>query len=209
MKSLHENQRRILGLLLDNAEGLTLDALVAELGITRTAVKEHILKLQRLGMIGFVDARGSVGRPKRHYVLSEEGRESFPRQYSWLSTVLLETVAADLGEEASARLMKNLADRVAGSMQERFAKAGSDAQLLGEITATLNELGYRATLREADAKKPAVLEASNCVYHSVALKHPELCAFDTRFLEKASGMAVTLESCIAKGGSVCRFCLKK
>jgi predicted ArsR family transcriptional regulator len=80
--------------------------------------------------------------------------------------------------------------------------------VLEEITRALNELGYRASLKQSDVRKGAIIEATNCVYHSVAKRHPALCQFDVQFLQNASGLKVKLETCIARGGSVCRFCLR-
>src|SRR5687768_11615704 len=97
MRSLHDNQKRILEYLLSQAEGATLDELAGHLGITKTAVKEHLIKIESLGYLSYTDIKGSVGRPKRRYLLSKEGHEVFPRQYSWLSNVLLELLAEDLG----------------------------------------------------------------------------------------------------------------
>src|SRR4051812_46860262 len=108
MRSLHENQRRILDYLLTHPEGATLEELAGHLEITKTAVKEHIIKVEGLGYLTFVDSKGSVGRPKRRYLLSPEGHEAFPRQYSWLSNVLLELLAEDLGAEGVARIMSSL-----------------------------------------------------------------------------------------------------
>lgn len=206
---LHSNQKLILEYLLDHPEGATLDELAEHLELSKTAVKEHLIKIETQGLIQFEDSKGGVGRPRRRYLLSQEGNEIFPRQYSWLSNVLLEILAQDLGSEAVSKLMKKLAHKVASSMESRFEKAQSTADLLKEITAAMNELGYRASLKQSDIRKGAVLEATNCVYHNVAKEHPELCKFDIQFLEKASGLNVKLESCIARGGSVCRFCLKK
>jgi predicted ArsR family transcriptional regulator len=206
---LHENQKKILDYLLDHPEGATLEELSTHLGITKTAAKEHILKVIDLGLLTYSDSKGSVGRPKRRYLLSPEGHEAFPKQYSWLSNVLLELLAEDLGDETVARLMSDLGKKVAGSMKPQFEKVKTSAELLALITQTLNELGYRAVLKQSDVRKGAVLEATHCVYHSVAKQHPALCGFDISFLENASGMSVQMESCIAKGGSTCRFCLKK
>jgi DeoR family transcriptional regulator, suf operon transcriptional repressor len=208
MNSLPENQKRILEFLLDQGEGATLDELALHLGITKTAVKEHLIKLQNYGYLAHVDAKGAVGRPRRRYLLSAEGQEVFPRQYSWLSNVLLELLAEDLGAEAVSRIMKELAKKVAGSMEPRFKNAKSSKEILAEVTNALNELGYRASLKQSDVRKGAIVEATNCVYHSVAKRHPELCQFDVQFLQNASGMNVKLESCIARGASVCRFCLR-
>lgn len=209
MRSLHESQRRILDYLLGRPEGATLEELAAHLGVTKTAAKEHLMKIENLGYLSYVDRKGRVGRPRRSYLLSPEGQEAFPKQYSWLSNVLLELLAQDLGKDGVSRLMRDLADKVASSMADRFKDAKTSAELLARLAKVLNDLGYRAELKQSDLRKGAVLEATNCVYHSVAKQHPELCGFDVRFIENASGLDVKLESCIARGGKVCRFCLHK
>ncbi|MGZ3696088.1 MAG: helix-turn-helix transcriptional regulator [Bdellovibrionota bacterium] len=210
MRGLHENQKKILEFLLEHTEGATLDELAEHLTITKTAVKEHILKIESLGLLTFRDTRGAVGRPRRRYLLSSEGHEAFPRQYSWLSSVMLELLAQDLGPAAVSKFMESLADKVANSMEPKLANAKSSAELLAKITSIMNDLGYRASLKQSDLRKGAILEATNCVYHAVAKEHPELCKFDVQFLKRATGgMNVKLESCIARGGAVCRFCIKK
>ncbi len=209
MRSLHENQQKILDFLMDHPDGAILEELSSHLGITKTAAKEHLIKVEDLGYISFNDSKGAVGRPRRRYLLSPESHEAFPKQYSWLASVLLELLAQNLGKDGVTDLMSELADKVAKSMEPRFKNTKSSAELLGVIASTLNELGYRSQLKQSDVRKGAILEATNCVYHSVAKAHPELCRFDVRFIERASGMDVKLESCIARGGTVCRFCLRK
>lgn len=209
MRALHENQRKILDHLMDRKDGATLDELASYLRLTKTAVKEHLIKIERLGYLSYVDSKGSVGRPRRRYLLSQEAHEAFPKQYSWLSNVLLELLAQNLGKAGVSTLMGELADKVAFSMEAKFKNIKSSGELLALTASTLNDLGYRAALVQSDVRKGAVLEATNCVYHSVAKQHPELCRFDVRFIENVSGMDVKLESCIARGGQTCRFCLKK
>lgn len=210
MNGIHQNQRKILEYLLEHPDGSTLDELAGHLGITKTAAKEHLIKVESLGYLTYRDSVGQVGRPRRRYLLSTEGHEAFPRQYSWLSNVLLELLAQDMGSAAISQLMEKLAKKVSLSMKNRFEGAKSSAGRMAEVTAALSELGYRAVLKQSDLRKGAVIEATNCVYHSVAKNHPELCRFDIKFIEHATGgMKVSLESCIAKGGSVCRFCIRK
>lgn len=210
MLGLHENQKKILEFLLDHRLGATLDELAVHLGVTKTAAKEHLIKVDGLGFLTYQDRKGVVGRPRRYYMLSDQGNEAFPRQYSWLSNLLLEFLTEDIGAPKTAKMMESLAGRVVESMKSRFHLSQSTAQMLAEITKALNELGYRAVLKQSDLRKGAIIEATNCVYHSVAKAHPELCRFDVKFIEKASGnMNVKLESCIARGGEVCRFCIRK
>jgi len=209
MHGLHPNQQRILDFLLEHQNGATLDELSVELGITKTAVKDHLLKVEALGFLSFVDSKGAVGRPRRRYLLSPEGHDAFPKQYSWLSSILLEVLAQDFGKEQVAKLMVKLADKVAQPMKAKFRATDSTPELLSKVSATLNELGYRTGVKQSDLRKGAVIEATNCVYHAVAKEHPELCGFDIRFIENISGLDVKLEACIARGGAVCRFCLRK
>jgi predicted ArsR family transcriptional regulator len=210
MGNLHPNQQKILDYLLENKQGATLEELAAHLGITKTAAKEHIIKIEHMGYLTYTDTRGQVGRPRRRYLLSDNSHDAFPKQYSWLSNVLLELLAQDLGNAEVGRIMGDLADKVSDSMKDRFKKSTTTPELLAEVTAILNELGYRASLKQSDMRKGAIIEATNCVYHNVAKSHPTLCRFDVKFIQNATnGMNVELESCIARGGSVCRFCIRK
>lgn len=208
MRSLHSNQQKILEFLLNRPEGATIEELCSHLEITKTATKEHLLKLEGHGYIGFIDQRGAVGRPKRRYNLTNSGQDVFPKQYSWLSTILLEHLAEQMGPENISQTLTSLAQKVAGSMGDRF-KHADKTELLSKVTQVMNELGYRASLKQSDLRKGAVIEATNCVYHNVAKQHPSLCQFDVQFLKSVSGMDIRLETCIARGDSVCRFCLKK
>lgn len=210
MKGLHKNQQEILNYLLEHKDGATLDELASHLEISKTAAKEHLLRIEQLGYLTYEDSKGAVGRPRRRYLLSEDGVDAFPKQYSWLSNVLLEHLAESTGPDAVAKIMDGLAAKISKSMEPRFQSARNTPGLLKLLTETLNELGYRASLRQSDLRKGAVIEATNCVYHSVAQRHPTLCRFDIKLIEKVTGgMDVKLESCIARGGSVCRFCIKR
>lgn len=125
MRSLHKNQQLILKYLLNHKDGSTLDELSVHLKVTKTATKEHILKLQNYGYLSFEDSKGSVGRPRRRYLLSESGHDTFPKQYSWLSNVLLEHLPQTIGHDGVSDFMKLLADKVADSMKNKFANAAS------------------------------------------------------------------------------------
>lgn len=209
MQGLHDNQRKILERLLDHHGGATLDELAAHLGVTRTAVQQHVARLLDLGYLAYEDAKGAVGRPRRRYLISEAGIDAFPKKYSWLANAILAQLAQKLGPGGSRAFMQELAGVVAGSLENRARPSDPTPVRLKRVTEMMNELGYRAALKPGGDGEGPVIEAVNCVYHSVAKQHPELCQFDVSLIEQASGMEVKLETCIAKGGAACRFCLKK
>lgn len=208
MNHLHDRQQTILNYLLESPDGATVDQLLPIIGVTKTAVKEHLNQLQHMGYLSFRDVSTGVGRPKRMYVLSDQGTESFPRQYSWLSSALLNQLALDLDSKQISKIMKSIAKSVAESLEPKLSRL-SDQERLIQIVKTMNDLGYRARLRPNAASGATVIEAMNCVYHSVAKVHPKLCEFDIEFLSASSKKRVKMESCVARGGSSCRFCLSQ
>jgi predicted ArsR family transcriptional regulator len=208
MQKPEGKQRQILDALLEAPHGLTLAELAEHLEVTKTAAKEHVVRLLDLGHLRFTDSKGQVGRPKRRYFLTETGDEVFPRQYAWLSNTLLAVLAKTVGAVEIAKILRKMAQDVAATMEERLARSPTTAKRVAAIVDIMTELGYRARARQKDARKDLVIEASNCVYHSVAKEHPELCQFDIYLLESMSGARVRLDSCIARGGDVCRFCFR-
>ena len=207
MISFSPKQQAILDLLLSDKGGATADELVIKIGITKTAIKAHLNYLLDSGYLIFEDQIASVGRPRRRYFLSEQATEAFPKQYSWLSTQLLEQLSATLSSAELVKFMKELADRVYRENQASLEHVDQE-QRLHKLAQLMNTLGYKSKLKIQKSSNQVTIEAFNCVYHNVAKAHPELCQFDVQLIRKSSRMQTTLESCIVKGGSSCRFCLK-
>jgi predicted ArsR family transcriptional regulator len=54
----------------------------------------------------------------------------------------------------------------------------------------------------------AVIEADNCVFHTMAKKDLEICPLDRGLMETFTDGKVEQNECMARGGNVCRFKLK-
>src|SRR5687767_3343387 len=98
MLGLGETQRKLLGALHDagGSAGMSVEEIADKLGITITAVRQHLVALERDGLVTRNATRASGGRPQHLFVLTERGREGFPRQYSWFSELLLKTMREEL-----------------------------------------------------------------------------------------------------------------
>ena len=190
-------REKLVSLLHRSKDGVGVEALARSLGVTITAVRQHLVALERDGVVGRGDTVPSGGRPQQLYVLTAEGRETFPRQYSWFSDVLIARMKDDLGPEKLKKTLRILGQDAAapgtGTLKERAA----------QLVSTMQTLGYDATLDELE------VSAHNCVFHKLAEKHPEVCSFDLGLIETVADADVDQRECIVKGGSVCRFRLKK
>jgi predicted ArsR family transcriptional regulator len=208
MSSAQPSDRRadLMAALLQQKAGLTVEDLVAKLGITRTAVRQHLAALERDGEVARAGARPSGGRPQHLYVLTEAGSERFTRRYSWFADLLIGLLRSELGE---ADLRERLEALGAHAAQALLRNAAADPRLSGrlaELAAAMRQLGY-----ETDPVDPAgdkEIVARNCIFHQLAVANPEVCAFDLGLMAKYAGAKVDHVECMARGQHVCRFRFK-
>lgn len=194
---------KLLALLQGAKAGLAADALAGGLGITITAVRQHLVSLERDGLVGRGDSVPSGGRPQQLFVLTDKGRERFPRQYSWFAAVLLDAMRAEMGGERLQGTLRLLGQDAARSAAPALAPRASFSQRAAALAARMRELGYDAD--HVDQRGSVEIVARNCVFHQLAHQHPEVCAFDLGLIGGVTGAAVDHDECIVRGGVVCRF----
>ena len=198
LSALGTRQQRLLKALLREKNGLTIDSIAKNLEITRTAVKQHLTTLLELNLVCRGDVEGGIGRPCQLYKISDEGKNLFPKQYSWFSTLLVKSLYERLGENGLKKFLEELAATVALPLLER-TRNKEGTELLEEVIRLMNELGYEARLNNGK------IEAGNCVYHDVAKSCPTVCQFDIELLSRLTNSNVEHEECVVRGGRVCRF----
>ncbi len=210
LEQFESRQHQVLTLLQEHKLGLTIDDLVNRLEISRTAVNQHVVSLERDGFIKKCNQQKSTGgRPGWAYQITDEGINRLPKQYSWFSELLLDT----LKEEFGSKRLESYVTKVAESLIPQLEKqldGNTSEELIKQVAALLQSLGYQAQTEPASSKKELpILSAHNCVYHDLAIKHPEVCAFDVTLLEHLVKCKVDHQECMAKGGQTCRFIFQK
>jgi predicted ArsR family transcriptional regulator len=194
-----KRQQELLRLLGKHPDGRSIDELAAALGVSRPAVRQHLVALEGDGYVTHGAERRTPGRPVQPFVLTEKGQALFPRQYSWFSGLLLDGIARERGPEGLAAWLEDLAGPVAASLEPGLAGLTGEARLQA-IAAAMNQLAF-----EAEAPGDGTIAASNCIYHELARRHPELCRFDIALLSRLAGAPLAHETCMTRGDGVCRF----
>src|SRR6478672_11218919 len=101
-----DSRRQVLAHLLERKSGSTVDDMIASVGLSRTAVNQHLMVLEREGFVlRKNESRKTGGRPGRLYVLTEEGTNLFPKKYAWFSRLLIQTLREQMGEDQLSRYM--------------------------------------------------------------------------------------------------------
>jgi predicted ArsR family transcriptional regulator len=203
-----ESQQQVMAFLLERKAGATVDELVTAIGLSRTAINQHLLVLERERYVRRASPRKTGGRPGRIYVLTEQGTNQFPKQYSWFSRLLLETMRDTLGEEQLNAYMYNLGLKKSADLIPRLV-GKTRAERIIEIVAVMNETGFVArAVSPPKANKLPVVECKNCVYHDLSKDFPAVCRFDIGFLSGLMGAEVEHQACMQRGADACRFIFK-
>lgn len=204
LKILGVRQQELLNLLLKNKAGLTVDELSKRLKIARNAVRQHLSSLENDGFVIHGISRPSGGRPEQLYILSESGKELFPRHYSWFAQLIVESIKQDIGEDGLRERMHAMGKAAAQQMMRQYPELDTQQKKLEKLSDVMEELGYDTKRTSSFAGIP-IIEADNCIFHNLAMKNPEICQFDLAFMSTFTDSQIEHQECMANKGNVCRF----
>ena len=88
-------RRQLLEVLKRRGEARA-EELAEALGVTVSAARQHLAALQAAHFVAYRELKGTPGRPKHVYHLTQAAEELFPKSYDEFATDLLEF----MGEEA-------------------------------------------------------------------------------------------------------------
>ncbi len=199
--ALPGGREALLQALLEARDGLTADQLAGAMGVSRSAVHQHLTSLEREGLVERRRLARTRGRPGLVFALSEAGLEQFPKRYDWFSTLLLGVLSRRLSEPELKDELEALGRSVGAQLKSQAGAAGTLP--LAAIAQTMSDLGYVARAHETDTGPE--IEAFNCVYHHLAVANPDICAFDLALLEETAGARPEHAECMVRGGGSCRF----
>lgn len=190
---------KILAFLQRRGEATVKD-LEELLGISTTAVREHLTHLEAKDLLGTRLVRSGPGRPRLLYFLTARAQELFPKQYDTLVTMLMREIASSQGPQQLQILLDAVAARLADEYRAQLRGEGV-AERLEQLRAILEARGIPA---EVEAEHEGI-RVFACPYLDVAQEHAAVCTMERRMLENVLGETIQLESTIREGGRSCHF----
>jgi predicted ArsR family transcriptional regulator len=204
LQTISPRQHHILEQLLQNRKGLSVDELATALDISRTAIQQHFVVLEKDGYIKKNTLNKTGGRPVAIYGITDKGINYFPKQYAWFSELILSDLQQEISPERFRGYMQRLGIKLADSLRGQFE--GKDLnKRIDELVSIMTTLGFQVKAGVEPESNQPVLQASNCIYHDLAQKHEEICEFDLALMSSLLNKDVKQLSCMAKGDCVCQF----
>lgn len=195
--------RELVLKMLLNHQRCTVNELAELVNINPISVRHHIAKLEAENLVTSEEERHGVGRPRRVYLLTEQGMERFPSRYLTLSMHMLEQIKDTLPKNTVEKIFKDMGSGMVDEFTEKdFKKL---------------ELGERVEMaRQLLTNQGFIIEVNNhggdfeikeisCPYSHIGKEHPEVCIVDETMIETMLVSPVKRTHCILDGDQYCAY----
>ena len=196
----HDDEQFLLS--LQRLGEVTVQDLCEAAGVTATAVRIRLGRLQSLGLVDRQAVRTGRGRPYHTYQITDQGRRQLGDNYSELARLLwseLQTIdEIDVRQRVTGRIrdamVRQYGANVRGTaLSDRFAQLG----------VALSDRGFSVEIG-SDENLP-ILRENHCPYHDLAQHDSGICELEQQVFEQVLGVPLTLSSCCRDGQKCCEF----
>jgi DeoR family suf operon transcriptional repressor len=177
----------------------TVRELGVMLGITATAVREHLVHLEARGLLVTRAVRQGPGRPRLVYSLTERAGALFAREYDMLATLLVQQLA-----ERDPAVLTDVLDGVAARLAAGYGTHLGEGAIAARLTRLRDAYQARGIPSGISAAGDA-LEVFSCPYPEAARAHAAVCEMDRQVIGRVTGAAITLDGTIREGRRCCTF----
>ena len=203
---LSPSQHRVLSLLKQTGGGSTKQIAEA-MGIGVTAARNHLVVLEKAGLVSPTLQRSKTGRPAHIHRLTKEANNYFPTDYVHFAADFLRATMEVVGQEKLLAILRRMQQQASVRYAERV-----DGKDLGgrvaEVTSILDEAGYMAEWRQTGRNSYEITER-NCSIRDVASTCPGVCDCELTMIRQLLGSSVDRQEHMIGGDSVCRYTIQR
>jgi predicted ArsR family transcriptional regulator len=201
---LGPTKRQMLALL--RRAPRTVHELAGVLGLTDTAVRTHLVSLERDGLVEPSGRRLGVRKPAILYSLAPSADQLFAKPYAAVANLILGGVKERHSDEELSGLLGEAGHRLAHEHRATVSHLTGRARVEA-IADVLNSLGGLAQVQEQD--EGFRIEGSGCPLSAVVACYPEACKIAEEMIQTLVGEGTVTAQCEHTGEPHCSFAIKR
>lgn len=199
--SIDDHDRSFL-LGLNRLKSATINEICEQEGVTATAVRQRLVRLQGLDLIARTQVKEGRGRPHYTYSVTPLGMRLLGDNYAELANILWEELKSIDNEELRCRM----ATRIQTALVQQYGRNVNAPSLNGRMEQLKEALEERGFVVELDHSGPLpILREHNCPYHDIASGDASICELEQRVFERVLGTKMNLAECCLDGHHCCEF----
>ncbi|MDV5171266.1 helix-turn-helix transcriptional regulator [Photobacterium rosenbergii] len=164
---------------------VTAKILAEEFQLTTMGVRQHLQGLEEDGLVDFEDIKAKVGRPTRHWHLTQKGHRRFADRHGDLIIQMLDSVEELFGQEGLGKVVDRREDQTFEQYQAQLAGVENIAEKLQILTTLREREGYMAELHQ-DGEDFVLIE-NHCPICHAAQRCPSLCQSELAVFQRLLG----------------------
>ena len=180
----------------------TVQDICAAIGVTATAVRQRLWRLQGQDLVNRELIRSGRGRPRYVYRVTDKGLRQLGDNYADLALILWREIRGISNRE----IREEITQRVRRAMVSRFGTF-NDPQLgdrLRRLQSAMVDRGYDVEMGSASGALP-ILRENNCPFQELAEEDRGICTMEREVFELVLGTEVRLTQCCLDGYHCCEF----
>ena len=188
---------------------VTAKQLSEEFGMTSMGARQHLQALEEDGLLQFEDIKAKVGRPNRHWSLTQKGHDQFSDRHRDLTIQVIDAVEHLFGQEG----LEKVALERENSVYQSYRTAMQDCLTLPSKLQKLVELrsaeGYMAELQETPSG--FLFIENHCPICKAATRCRSLCQSELNVFQRLIGddYLVSRTEHIVEGERRCVYAITK
>jgi predicted ArsR family transcriptional regulator len=192
---------------LKKSGGMTIDELSRQISITPMGVRQHLLSLEKKGLVSYIAKRQGIGRPGFVYMLTPAADDFFPNMYDSFALDLLREIKKHDGLEKVEKIFAWRKDHMLKTFRNALAGREGIDDILTGLKQFLEQQGYFIELSRSNGNYH--LKQFHCPINKIAAEFGEACTYELQMYRELLGNKVTREHMLSDGSVCCLYVIPR
>jgi predicted ArsR family transcriptional regulator len=189
--------------LLKKSGGLTIEELSKAVEITPMGIRQHLISLEKRGVVTYTAKRQGIGRPGFIYKLTEMADSLFPKSYDSFAIEILRDIERNDGKSKVDEIFNWRNKRIFRFRKEALSEKRNIVELLNGLKDILQSEGHLVDLEVCDGSYH--LRQYNCPISRIALEYEEACRLELQMYKDLLHCDVQRLQSIKEGSQACIY----
>jgi predicted ArsR family transcriptional regulator len=195
-------RKNILFLIKKNGN-MSIDGLSKVIDITPMGIRQHLIALEKKGLVKYASVKKGIGRPGFIYSLTETAHDLFPYSYDKLAIDILRNIRKYEGDEKVEKIFGWRKDKILNTSRNALAGMETLGDKVNGLKDILESEGHFVEVSEGAENYH--LNQYHCPISRVSVEFRDACNSELQLYRELLGREVKRVQAISEGANSCLY----